>query len=103
MTGLRIVQVVSMPGDIGWPTQLPTEARSSGWTLFGHSSYAPVVKSPLAHWPRRKNCVRVRPMNLSWSSFVTEFDPELSGINGTQLWKSRWCGAESSEPDESRK
>jgi len=34
----HIVHVVSMPGDIGWPTQLPTEARSRGWTLFGHSS-----------------------------------------------------------------
>src|ERR1044071_4196673 len=103
MTGFRMVQVVSMPGDIGWPTQLPADARSSGCTLFGHGLTRSLLNFPFAHWPRRKYCVWVRPMYLSWSSFVTEFEPELSGTMGMLLWKSRWCGSESSFFDESRK
>src|ERR1051325_7152502 len=63
----------------------------------------PTVKIPFVHCPRRKYCVLVRPMKRSMFSFVTEFEPELSGTSGTPLWNSTLCGGETSLPLESRK
>src|SRR6266550_5317283 len=101
MIGLRVVHVTSIPGDIGWPTQLPTLAASRGCT--GNGGASPELNSPFAHWPRRKYCVFVSPMKRSMFSFVTEFEPELSGTIGTLLCISTLCGGETSLPLESRK
>src|SRR5260221_1696127 len=101
MTGLRTVHVTSMPGDIGWPMQLPELAWSSG--LTGYGSAGPDVNIPSSHCLSRKYCVLVRPMKRSIFSFVTELEPELSGTCGTLLWNNSLCGGETSFPSELRK
>src|SRR5215469_5835115 len=84
MFGLRVLQVTSMPGQNGPPTQFPTLASDNLRTM-SRSGGTDVVNFPAAHCDRKKYCVCVSVRNLSIITSLTELLPELRGIKGNPV------------------
>ena len=88
MLGLRVVHVTSMPGQNGFPTQLPMLARVRR-TCSGASGAEPVLNLPPAHCFKKKYWVSVSAVNLSTFVLSTELLPAFNGISGMPIAENR--------------